>query len=107
MYINYTIHFGKKLIYLFPVYFARIPQILLNFRNKSTGQLSFITVFVSFAGCIARALTILVEVDDKILMVEYFFDFFKLNIFLDFDVECNLFKWKLSISVFNILEFEN
>lgn len=55
------------------VYCARIPQILLNFKNKSTGQLSFLTIFVSWGGCIARTLTILVEVpDDIILIVEYF-----------------------------------
>ena len=50
---------------------ARAPQILLNFQNKSTGQLSFITVFLSFAGGVARTFTILVEVKDALLLVNY------------------------------------
>lgn len=36
---------------------ARLPQIYENFRNKSTGQLSFVTSFLSFAGCVVRAFT--------------------------------------------------
>ncbi|GAB2293806.1 hypothetical protein Dimus_028019 [Dionaea muscipula] len=37
--------------------FARIPQIWANFTNKSTGQLSFLTFFMNFAGSIARVFT--------------------------------------------------
>jgi mannose-P-dolichol utilization defect protein 1 len=40
---------------------ARLPQIYENFRNKSTGQLSFMTSFMSFAGCIVRAFTSIQE----------------------------------------------
>lgn len=36
---------------------ARLPQIWENFRNKSTGQLSFMTSFMSFAGCVVRTFT--------------------------------------------------
>lgn len=36
---------------------ARLPQIYENFRNKSTGQLSFVTSFLSFVGCVVRAFT--------------------------------------------------
>ena len=40
---------------------ARLPQIYENFRNKSTGQLSFMTSFMSFAGCIVRTFTSIQE----------------------------------------------
>lgn len=40
---------------------ARLPQIYENFRNKSTGQLSFMTSFMSFAGCVVRAFTSIQE----------------------------------------------
>jgi mannose-P-dolichol utilization defect protein 1 len=36
---------------------ARLPQIYENFKNKSTGQLSFMTSFMSFAGCMVRTFT--------------------------------------------------
>ncbi|KAL4649570.1 hypothetical protein ACB092_01G023200 [Castanea dentata] len=41
--------------------FARIPQIWANFSNKSTGQLSFLTCFMNFAGSIVRVFTSLQE----------------------------------------------
>ncbi|XP_050219219.1 mannose-P-dolichol utilization defect 1 protein homolog 2-like isoform X3 [Mercurialis annua] len=34
--------------------FARIPQILKNFSNKSTGQLSFLSCLMNFAGSIGN-----------------------------------------------------
>ncbi|XP_050219220.1 mannose-P-dolichol utilization defect 1 protein homolog 2-like isoform X4 [Mercurialis annua] len=37
--------------------FARIPQILKNFSNKSTGQLSFLSCLMNFAGSIVRVFT--------------------------------------------------
>lgn len=36
---------------------SRIPQILENFKNKSTGQLSSATSFMNLAGCFARLFT--------------------------------------------------
>lgn len=36
---------------------SRVPQILLNYRNGSTGQLSFLTFFLAWGGGIARVLT--------------------------------------------------
>lgn len=38
-------------------FFARLPQIWANFRNKSTGQLSFITCFMNFGGAMVRVFT--------------------------------------------------
>jgi mannose-P-dolichol utilization defect protein 1 len=41
--------------------FARLPQIWKNFKNKSTGELSFLTFFMNFAGSIVRVFTSLQE----------------------------------------------
>ncbi|KAL1208497.1 Mannose-P-dolichol utilization defect 1-like protein [Cardamine amara subsp. amara] len=48
-----ALHASKLLIFLS----ARIPQIWKNFRNKSTGQLSFLTCFMNFCGAMARVFT--------------------------------------------------
>lgn len=40
---------------------ARIPQIWENYKNKSTGELSYITCLLNFAGSIARVFTSLQE----------------------------------------------
>jgi mannose-P-dolichol utilization defect protein 1 len=40
---------------------ARLPQIYQNFKAGSTGQLSTVTAFANFAGCIARIFTSLQE----------------------------------------------
>lgn len=44
---------------------SKIPQILINHREKSTGQLSAVLVFVSLAGCIARLFTTQTETGDR------------------------------------------
>lgn len=36
---------------------SRVPQIRLNYSRQSTGQLSFLTVFLAFGGGIARVMT--------------------------------------------------
>ncbi|KAL9330615.1 hypothetical protein ACSQ67_000225 [Phaseolus vulgaris] len=41
--------------------FARIPQIWQNFSNKSTGELSFLTSFMNFAGSNVRVFTTIQE----------------------------------------------
>lgn len=41
---------------------SRVPQIRLNYINKSTGQLSFLTFFLALGGGVARVLTTLVNV---------------------------------------------
>jgi mannose-P-dolichol utilization defect protein 1 len=43
-------------------------QIVQNFRNKSTGQLSLISVFLQFAGCIARVFTSVQETGDQLII---------------------------------------
>ena len=40
---------------------AKLPQIYQNFQAKSTGQLSFLTNFMSFAGCLVRTFTSIQE----------------------------------------------
>lgn len=40
---------------------ARIPQIWKNFKNKSTGQLSFLTWLMSFGGAMVRVFTSIQE----------------------------------------------
>ncbi|KAG9135202.1 hypothetical protein Leryth_013495 [Lithospermum erythrorhizon] len=42
-------------------FFARVPQIWQNFKNKSTGELSFITCFMNFGGSMVRVFTSMQE----------------------------------------------
>eukprot|EP01084_Bolivina_argentea_P204757 349729_1 len=46
-----------------------LPQIYKIFIEKSTGELAFITVSLSFFGCFARLFTTLQEVDDSMAVV--------------------------------------
>ena len=48
--------------------FGRLPQILQNFRQGHTGQLSLITYILNVAGSGARVFTILQELDDAIVL---------------------------------------
>ena len=48
---------------------ARLPQIALNFRTKSTGQLAFLTFFLSFAGNLARIATTIAVISDRLTLV--------------------------------------
>ncbi|EPY26482.1 mannose-P-dolichol utilization defect 1 [Angomonas deanei] len=41
---------------------SRVPQILMNYRNKSTGALSFLTFFLAFGGGVARVMTTAINV---------------------------------------------
>jgi mannose-P-dolichol utilization defect 1 len=50
---------------------SKLPQIWANFTAKSTGQLSFITVFLIFGGSAARVFTTLKEVDDMGVLLSY------------------------------------
>lgn len=43
---------------------SRVPQIITNFMNKSTGQLAFFTFLLTFLGGVARLGTVLIETDD-------------------------------------------
>lgn len=54
---------------------SRVPQIMLNYRNKSTGQLSFVTCFLAFGGGVARILTTALNVPREkgkyVLLLQY------------------------------------
>ncbi|CAH7671542.1 hypothetical protein PPACK8108_LOCUS6953 [Phakopsora pachyrhizi] len=51
--------------------FSKIPQILINFKQGSTGQLSSFLVFSSFFGCLARLFTTLTETGDQTLLINF------------------------------------
>lgn len=42
-------------------FFARVPQIWENYKNKSTGELSFLTSLMNFAGSMVRVFTSIQE----------------------------------------------
>jgi len=46
-------------------------QILANYRNGSTGQLSALTVFMLVGGSVARVFTSLQETGDSLLVITY------------------------------------
>lgn len=48
--------------------FSKVPQIIENYQNSSTGQLAAFTVFNYFAGSLARVYTTLTEVDDILIL---------------------------------------
>ncbi|KAG0050483.1 hypothetical protein BGZ83_004724 [Gryganskiella cystojenkinii] len=47
---------------------SKIPQVIENYKNQSTGQLSAFAVFNYFAGSLARVYTTLTEVDDILIL---------------------------------------
>ncbi|KAK9474656.1 uncharacterized protein V1510DRAFT_411600 [Dipodascopsis tothii] len=47
---------------------SKIPQLLQNHRQQSTGQLSALTVFSYLAGSAARVFTTLAEIDDALTL---------------------------------------
>jgi mannose-P-dolichol utilization defect 1 len=50
---------------------SRIPQIMTNFMNKSTGQLAFFTFILNFLGGLARLATVMVETDDFLYQLQF------------------------------------
>ena len=50
---------------------GKLTQIQENFLNKSTGNLSFFTNFVTFLGSVSRVFTTLAELDDSVLLFSY------------------------------------
>ena len=46
-------------------------QIVANFRNGHTGQLSFIMVLLLFLGAMARIFTTIQETGDKVMLVTF------------------------------------
>ncbi|KAG8996966.1 hypothetical protein FRB94_007954 [Tulasnella sp. JGI-2019a] len=47
---------------------AKVPQIVANERNKSTGNLAVFTVVANMLGCFARVFTTLTEVKDPLVL---------------------------------------
>jgi mannose-P-dolichol utilization defect protein 1 len=47
--------------------YARLPQIISNFKHSSTGQLSFVTCFLSFIGTVIRAFTVYKEARSRLV----------------------------------------
>jgi mannose-P-dolichol utilization defect protein 1 len=55
-----------------PIFLAsKVPQILTNYTNSSTGQLSAFTVFNYFFGSLARVFTTIQEVNDSIILLGF------------------------------------
>lgn len=50
---------------------SKVPQIVTNFQNGSTGQLSAFTVFNYLAGSAARVFTTMAEVNDPVILRGY------------------------------------
>ncbi|RIA84414.1 monosaccharide-P-dolichol utilization protein [Glomus cerebriforme] len=50
---------------------SKVPQIITNLKNGSTGQLSSFAVFGFTAGSLARIFTTLSEVDDDLILTGY------------------------------------
>ncbi|KAF2075361.1 hypothetical protein CYY_003337 [Polysphondylium violaceum] len=50
---------------------SKLPQISAILKNKSVGQLSFITCFLNFGGSLARVFTTLKEVNDPVILTSY------------------------------------
>jgi hypothetical protein len=48
---------------------SRLPQIYSNFQRKDTGSLSAITLFMMFAGSLARIFTTLQEAPDSVMLI--------------------------------------
>jgi len=50
---------------------SKLLQVIANFRNGHTGQLSAITIFLLFAGSLARIFTTIQETDDKLFLIQF------------------------------------
>ncbi|KAM9983708.1 hypothetical protein ACTFIY_000422 [Dictyostelium cf. discoideum] len=50
---------------------SKFPQIITIIKNKSVGQLSFITCFLNLAGSLARVFTTIKEVNNPVILLSY------------------------------------
>lgn len=77
-----------RLIFISQMFFflsARGTQILMNYRNQSTGSLSIITCFLNWAGNLARLFTLIVDIgfgDLQVLSTHLMFFTFNIIPFL-------------------------
>lgn len=84
--------------------FSRLPQIVSNFTNKSTGSLSFLTTFLQFAGGLARVFTTIADKDNWNVTV---FVGFVAGTFLHFIVLAQILwygSWQLKRDESNIMK---
>ncbi|KAJ8903850.1 hypothetical protein NDN08_000383 [Rhodosorus marinus] len=58
------------------MYVSKVPQLLLNFQTKSTGQLAPITLGLQLLGNVARIFTTIVQVRDPIVFLGFISAFF-------------------------------
>jgi mannose-P-dolichol utilization defect 1 len=59
---EYLLYLQAATIPLFSA--GRVPQILQNFRNRSTGQLALLSYLLAFAGSLARVFTTLQQANN-------------------------------------------
>jgi mannose-P-dolichol utilization defect protein 1 len=73
---------------------SKVFQIMANYKNGHTGQLSAITTFMNFAGTLARIFTTIQEVDDALILFSFVCSTL-LNGILAFQV---IMYWKVKVS---------
>ena len=56
-------------------FLLQLTQIYATYSDQSTGQLSFVTSFLNFAGTASRIFTTLQETQDPIMLVMYISNF--------------------------------
>ncbi|EGR31734.1 pq loop repeat family protein [Ichthyophthirius multifiliis] len=62
----------KYIFYKKKVSCSRLPQMIKNFKDKSTGQLALATFFLNFSGAIARTFTIFTESPNMLILISNF-----------------------------------
>lgn len=62
---------GKIITLYHYLYLYQGIQVHANWRNRSTGELSVISVFLAFAGTLARIFTSMQETNDRLMVVSY------------------------------------
>jgi hypothetical protein len=77
-----------------------MAQIIEIYKNKTTGNLSFITYFLNFGGMAARLFTIWAELSDNLLFLVIF------KMILDREYYPIYNKWIYCNSIFYILEIK-
>ena len=54
---------------------SRVPQIITNFQNKSTGVLAFFTFLLAWVGGLVRLATVCIESDDLFFKCQFIISF--------------------------------
>ena len=69
--INVNVIYALNGAQLFLSFSSKLIQVIVNYRNSSTGKLSAITLMLQFLGSIARIFTSVQETGDLSLIVSY------------------------------------